>query len=87
MQLAVFPGVWGVQRLYLRQPVLGWICFIWSKIGVVGGLLLLLFGFLPAGLILLIAFPFMSWLVAVDDLVALASWAMKVDGLGKPLDP
>ncbi|MAJ47299.1 MAG: hypothetical protein CBC35_08630 [Planctomycetes bacterium TMED75] len=87
MLLAVFLGIWGVQRLYLRRPLVGWICFIWSKIGVIGGLVLLLFGLVPAGLILLIAFPFISWLVAVGDLVALASGAVRVDGLGKPLDP
>ena len=87
MLLALFLGIWGVQRLYLRKPALGWICFVWTKIGVIGGILLLLFGFVPAGLTLLIGFPLMSWLVGVGDLIALSAGMMKTDGLGKPLDP
>lgn len=87
MVLALFLGIWGVQRLYLRKPALGWICFIWTKIGVIGGILLLAFGFLPAGLVLIIGFPLMSWLVGVGDLVALSTGLIRIDGIGKPLDP
>ena len=87
MLLALFLGIWGVQRLYLRKPALGWICFIWTKIGVIGGIVLLVFGFVPTGLVLLIGFPLMSWLVGVGDLIALSGGMIQTDGLGKPLDP
>lgn len=87
MLLSFFLGLWGVQRMYLRRPALGWFCFVWTKVGVLGGILLVLFGLVPAGLVLLIGFPLISWLIGIGDLVALAAGLIRTDGLGKPLDP
>lgn len=87
MLFALVLGFDGFQRFYLRRPALGWICVIWSKIGIFGGLILLFLGLWPAGLVLLIGFPLLSWLVGLGDLVALATGNMQTDGMGKPLDP
>ena len=87
MGLCLFLGIWGVQSFYLRYPVPGWICFAWTKIGLIGGIILLVFGLSGAGLVLLIGFPLVSWLYAVGCLVALATRSLNADGLGKPLDP
>lgn len=87
MLFALVLGFDGFQRFYLRRPALGWICTIWSKIGIFGGIILLILGVWQAGLVLLIGFPLLSWLVGIGDLVALATGNMQTDGMGKPLDP
>ena len=87
MLLALFLGIWGVQRMYLRKPAIGWFCFVWTKVGVLGGLLLLAFGVVPAGLFMLVGFPLTSWFLGMGDLMALAAGITRTDGLGKPLDP
>lgn len=85
--LALGLGLWGVQRFYLRRPALGVVAFALTKIGLILGVILFFFGFWLPGAIVLVGLGLISILIGIVDAIALASGAIKTDGLGKPLDP
>jgi TM2 domain-containing membrane protein YozV len=88
MLLALFLGMWGIQRFYLRRPTLGWVSLVVCKAGIGLGLIAwFLMGDFVLGLSFTVAGALIAEIIGIADAIALQSGRMSVDGVGKPLAP
>ena len=88
MLLALFLGMWGIQRFYLRRPTLGWVSLVLCKAGIGLGLIAwFLMGDFVLGLSFTVAGALIAETIGIADAIALQSGRMSVDGVGKPLAP
>lgn len=86
--LAIFLGIWGVQRFYLRRPALGWVALVLCKGGLGIGLLAMFVGGDPVtGIVFIVGGPVSAELIGVVDAIKLQSGSLSTDGAGKPLAP